>query len=209
MMRLRLLPVAFALMVPGKAYAPRGEAITLAPVPELPFSPSPFLVTTETALTLDLYPISRLESNNGLRVNHGRSPRGAFYTALGHLGLKPSTAWGFYQKSKALQGRYPGLSRDQFFQRLQLDQAFYNEVASVGFNRMKAHYGLPRAVFAWRWGDGTADEASEADIRTDPYVGRYMNMRYPNGYEPKKGMGWPARGEETMVAQTKAVPPVE
>jgi hypothetical protein len=203
MQSLRLL-VLVVLALPARAYAPAGRAIPAAPLPELPFSPSPFLVTVQTALTPDLYGISHLESNNGLHVNHEPSIRGPFYTALGHLGLKPSTAWGFYQKSPILRMRYPGLDQDTFFEKLRTDVAFYNEVASTGFQRMKRHFGLPRSIFAWRWGDGAAEDASEADIRADAYVGKYMNMSYPHGYQPKTGMAWPARGEELEFVQAES-----
>lgn len=189
---LQLLPLLLSLVIPARAYAPPGPRSEPTPHLELPFAPSPFLVTVQTALTLDLYPISRLESNNGLRVDHEPSVRGPFYTALGHLGLKPSTAWGFYQKSKALQMRYPGLDRDSFFEKLQADQAFYNEVASVGFNRMKVHFGLIKAVMAWRWGSGAAEDATDDEVCSDEYVQHYLAMAYPHGYTGR-GLTCPTR----------------
>ncbi len=126
----------------------------------------------------DLHPMAHLESSWGQNVVHAPHSKGEFHTAHGLLGFKPSTAHEEYTKSPKLKAKYPNLSEPaDFTSKFKTDQAFYNDVASAHFNRLKARHGSKEnAAFAWRWGSGAAQKATPETISSDEYVTRYKKL---------------------------------
>lgn len=126
----------------------------------------------------DMIPIAHLESSFGQNMNHAANPQGAFRTAFGALGFKPSTAHEEYTKSKFMAKKYPGLERpEDFLKTFQGDPKFYNLLASAHFARLKARHGdAAKAAYAWRHGSTACAQASDEQIKNDAYVQRYRDM---------------------------------
>lgn len=126
-----------------------------------------------------LYPIAVLESSNGAHVRHAPNPQGEWYTALGPLGLKPSTAKDRYDRTPSLHKRYPGLQENTtFLARLQSDPVFYNRVASAHFQHLMRTHGSPaEAARAWRYGStAVLTQQPTALNDVENYVGRYVAL---------------------------------
>lgn len=126
----------------------------------------------------DMLPIAHLESNFGRNTQHAAHSKGEYHTAVGAVGMKPVTAHEEYKKSKAIQKAFPGLEEPtDFINRMKSDNRLYNLLATSHFLRLKARHGSPeRAAFAWRWGTGAAQNASEEQVASDPYVQKYVQI---------------------------------
>lgn len=126
----------------------------------------------------EMIPIAHLESSFGKNMQHEAHSGGDFKTAYGAVGFKPETAHETYQKSKALQAVYPNLGDPQAFTaEFKANPEMYNAVASKHFGNLMSTLGTPeKAAFAWRWGIGAAQNASDADVAADPYVTKYKAL---------------------------------
>ena len=126
----------------------------------------------------EMIPIAHLESSFGKNINHEANSHGDFQTAYGAVGFKPQTAHETYLKSKVLQAAYPGLTDPQrFTEEFKANPEMYNAVASKHFGNLMSAVQTPeKAAFAWRWGIGAAQNASDADVAADPYVVKYKAL---------------------------------
>jgi 8-oxo-dGTP pyrophosphatase MutT (NUDIX family) len=156
---------------PNKSVQP-GPQASMMPKPDIqPWNPK--------GLRGEMIPIAHLESSFGKNMNHEKHSGGDFHTAYGAVGFKPITAHETYQKSKVLQAAYPGLEDPQAFtNEFKANPALYNATASRHFGNLMTHLGgdPARAAFAWRWGIGAAESASDDEIGADPYVVKYKAL---------------------------------
>jgi hypothetical protein len=157
---------ASLLTAPTANAAPKAEESA-----QVKFDPS--------SLHSELVPIAHIESSFGKNMNHKKNIKGEYQTALGALGLKPSTAHEVWQKSPHLQKLYPNLQDPATFTNaMRSDPSFYNILAASHWNRLKKLTGgsVDKAAFAWRWGQGAAAKADENAIVKDPYVVKYHQL---------------------------------
>lgn len=121
----------------------------------------------------ELHPIAHLETDFG-NNNPVATPSGSF----GALAVRPDDALVEYSKSKILKERFPGLEdKSDLIAAMRTNHKLYNLIASARFARLKARHGSPeKAAFAWRYGDGLANGASDAQVWNDPYVQKYTQM---------------------------------
>jgi 8-oxo-dGTP pyrophosphatase MutT (NUDIX family)/GNAT superfamily N-acetyltransferase len=125
-----------------------------------------------------LIPIAHLESSFGQNVAHAKHPKGDYHTAHGALGFKPVTAHEEYLRAPALQKLYGDLKDPAvFMSKFKSDPKFYNLVATSHFMRLQKQHGSPeRAAYAWRWGTGACQGASDEQVANEPYVMRYRDL---------------------------------
>lgn len=125
-----------------------------------------------------LIPIAHLESSFGQNVAHAPHPKGEYHTAHGALGFKPVTAHEEYLRAPALQKLYGDLKDPAvFMSKFKSDPKFYNLVATSHFMRLQKQHGSPeRAAYAWRWGTGACQGASDEQVANEPYVMRYRDL---------------------------------
>lgn len=125
-----------------------------------------------------LIPIAHLESSFGQNVAHAKHPKGEYHTAHGALGFKPVTAHEEYLRAPALQKLYGDLKDPAvFMSKFKADPKFYNLVATSHFMRLQKQHGSPeRAAYAWRWGTGACQGASDEQVANEPYVMRYRDL---------------------------------
>lgn len=125
-----------------------------------------------------LIPIAHLESSFGQNVAHAKHPKGDYHTAHGALGFKPVTAHEEYLRAPALQKLYGDLKDPAvFMSKFKADPKFYNLVATSHFMRLQKQHGSPeRAAYAWRWGTGACQGASDEQVANEPYVMRYRDL---------------------------------
>ncbi|NDD55180.1 hypothetical protein EBZ39_15175, partial [bacterium] len=157
----------------------------------------------------DMLPIAHLESNFGKNTQHAAHSKGEYHTAVGAVGLKPVTAHEEYKKSKAIQKAFPGLEEpSDFVQRMKSDNQFYNLLATSHFLRLKARHGSPeRAAFAWRWGTGAAQNASDEQVSSDPYVQKYVQIA--NKLKAKQALALKSEQDVWGMPIEKAIDPKE
>jgi hypothetical protein len=156
--------------------------------PPAPAAPAPAPVEpvkvgaqwTPVGLDNDLHPIAHLESSFGQNVHHEPHSKGEFHTAVGALGLKPTTAYEEFLHNRSLRQQHPELVTDQnsFLSTLRANPSFYNTVASSHWNRLKQSLGghRDRAAYGWRWGKGAALSATDEEVQADPYVQKYVAL---------------------------------
>lgn len=126
----------------------------------------------------DLYSIAKLESSFGKNVVHQPDPRGPTWTAIGALGLKPVSAFDSYRNIKWFSAKYPGLTVNDFVEKLQNDRVFYIDACNAHWDYIRSAIStMTRIVYAWRWGIRAAMEADWSAVAYDPYVVNYMAMR--------------------------------
>lgn len=134
---------------------------------------------TPAGMHEDLLPIAHLESSFGQNTKHKPSPKGDFDTAVGAVGLKPSTAHDEYKNSKWLQKTFPHLEDPtKFLDELKQNNALYNHVATSHWQRLKQMFGGDRqkAAYAWRWGQGAALRDTPEVQAADPYALAYQKL---------------------------------
>jgi len=125
-----------------------------------------------------LIPIAHLESSFGQNINHAPNPKGDYHTAYGALGFKPVTAHEEYLRAPVLQKLYGDMKDPAvFLNKFKTDPKFYNLLATSHFMRLQKQHGSPeRAAYAWRWGTGACQGASDEQVATEPYVMRYRSL---------------------------------
>lgn len=130
------------------------------------------------SLHSELHPIAHLESSFGQNMKHKPSARGEMDTAVGALGLKPSTGFDTYLKSPHLQKLFPHLEDSVKFRKELIENPlFYNTVSGEHWNKLKKLTGsTDKAAFAWRWGQGAVSKVSDDAIQNDNYVKKYKKM---------------------------------
>lgn len=139
---------------------------------------------TPTPLHPDLLPILQLESSGGRDVNHKPNPKGEYETAFGPLGLKPSTGWEEYRKSKVAVNNVNNVNNvnsiESFTKLLKSDGNFYNLIANLHFTRLKYRHGSNiNASHAWRYGSTatkTLQDTDPAAILNTGYVKKYIAL---------------------------------
>lgn len=127
----------------------------------------------------ELHPIAQLESSGGKNINHKPHSLGEFHTAVGAVGLKPSTAHDEYMKSSWLQKVFPNISDPQkFTHEFKRNDALYNHTATSHWHRLKKLFGgdTTKAAYAWRWGQGAALRDAPEVQAGDPYVQAYQKL---------------------------------
>ncbi len=146
--------------------------------PSMAAEPEKPMVFEPSTLHHDLHPIAHLESSFGQNMKHKESTKGELDTAVGALGLKPTTAHEEYLRSPALQKLHPNLKEIKAcLNEMKTNPQFYNNVAATHWNRLKKLTGSPeKAAFAWRYGPGAASKTPDADILKDKYVQSYSKM---------------------------------
>lgn len=140
---------------------------------------------TPRGLHEDLIPIAHLESSFGQNTRHAENSKGEYHTAHGAVGFKPVTAHEEFKNSKALQKVFGALKDPaDFMAKFKNDHEFYNLVASVHFRRLTQRHGSPeKAAFAWRWGTGAAERATDDEVANDLYVQKYKALRLKVGLQ--------------------------
>ena len=125
-----------------------------------------------------LIPIAHLESSFGQNIAHAKHPKGDYHTAHGALGFKPVTAHEEYLRAPTLQKLYGDMKDPAvFLNKFKTDPKFYNLLATSHFMRLqKQHGSVERAAYAWRWGTGACQGASDEQVATEPYVMRYRSL---------------------------------
>jgi GNAT superfamily N-acetyltransferase len=125
-----------------------------------------------------LIPIAHLESSFGQNIAHAKHPKGDYHTAHGALGFKPVTAHEEYLRAPTLQKLYGDMKDPAvFLNKFKTDPKFYNLLATSHFMRLQKQHGSPeRAAYAWRWGTGACQGASDEQVATEPYVMRYRSL---------------------------------
>lgn len=190
--------LAGALAV-GGARTPVQPHLQVKAAGKTPWSP--------VGLHSELIPIAHLESSFGVNVDHQKHSAGEFHTAIGALGMKPSTGHEEYLRQPDLQKKYPGLGDPaDFMARMRVDHRFYNEVASAHWHRLRTLHQTPeKAAYAWRHGHGAARKASDAEVLKDLYVQKYKAMLLGTGLrkdekpeEPKPEIVWPVWPQEKV-----------
>ncbi len=164
-----------ALLGLSLATASPATAPTMTPQPEkqITFDPK--------SLHRDLHPIAHMESSFGQNMKHKVSSKGELDTAVGALGLKPTTAHEEYLRSPALQKLHPNLKEVKaLLNEMKSNPQFYNNVAATHWNRLKKLTGSPeKAAFAWRYGPTAASKTPDAAILKDKYVQGYIKHANP------------------------------
>jgi hypothetical protein len=166
----------------------------------------------------DLLAIAHLETSFAKNMNHAPSVRGAFFTALGSVGLKPMTAHDEYVRNVPLQRSFPGLmDKEVFLKTIKDDLEFYSACASAHWERLKKHVhgDLAKTAFAWRWGIGALDNADLQAVENDPYVNRFLLLHKAIARQRKNEMilakAMEQTGPEILTAgspQGPASPPI-
>ncbi len=125
-----------------------------------------------------LIPIAHLESSFGQNIAHAKHPKGDYHTAHGALGFKPVTAHEEYLRAPTLQKLYGDMKDPAIFiNKFKTDPKFYNLLATSHFMRLqKQHGSVERAAYAWRWGTGACQGASDEQVANEPYVMRYRSL---------------------------------
>lgn len=138
-------------------------------------------VWTPAGLHDELHPIAHLESSFGKNVNHYKSKKGSWDTAVGAVGLKPMTAHEEYLRRPELKKKFPGLeSAADFEESFKTNHKLYNAVASEHWKYLRKRAGsAAKAAFAWRFGLGAAQKASDEEINSAEYVKKYLSMLKP------------------------------
>lgn len=128
----------------------------------------------------ELNSIAGMESQYGKYVDHKAHPRGAFHTAFGSLGLKPSTAHWMYMRTPELQRQFPGLQDERVFLRaFWSNSELYARCANTHWQYLRMSTPtLSRAVYAWRWGLTASREATDTQVDEDRYVTRYAESAW-------------------------------
>ena len=155
---------------------------------------------TPNGLYHELIPVAHLESDFGRSATHIPHPMGDWETPFGAVGMKPAAAWEEYLRSSKLQQLFPTpnpADSEWFSIKLKAEPEMYNLIASSLFARLKARFGnTPKAVYAWRWGDGAASSASDEQVANDEYVQKYAQKAAESGLSKAEPLN-------------KAVPPPE
>jgi hypothetical protein len=140
---------------------------------------------TPNGLYHELIPVAHLESDFGRSTTHIPHPMGDWETPFGAVGMKPAAAWEEYLRSSKLQQLFPTpnpTDSEWFSIKLKAEPEMYNLIASSLFARLKARFGnTPKAVYAWRWGDGAASSASDEQVSNDEYVQKYAQKAAESG----------------------------
>jgi GNAT superfamily N-acetyltransferase len=127
----------------------------------------------------ELKNIAVIESSSGKNVQHKVSSKGEADTAIGVVGLKPTTAHEEYLRSKHLQKLYPNLGEiNKIIDGLKNSPAFYSAVSGSLWNRLRnTHGSSEKAAFAWRHGNNAAAKVSDDVVLRDPYVKKFKELQ--------------------------------
>lgn len=128
-------------------------------------------------LNPELVPIAWNESSNNTKLDHIPSQNGAYETAFGPLGLKPSTAHFEWKASPKLQKEYPGLANQSLFlTKFRTSVALYNKLASIHWARLKTlgDGDVLKAAYGWRYGPGLIAAVTDEQLVSEPYTLAYL-----------------------------------
>lgn len=118
--------------------------------------------------------IRKMESNNGTQLDHKASPKGAFWTAFGDMGLKPSTAMDLFKTSPKMQEKYPIQDEAQFFLVFTSNTQFYQELVKYYWAKLiRLTAGdVLTAVYLWHYGMFKP----VSDVNSDPYCLKFQEL---------------------------------
>jgi hypothetical protein len=126
----------------------------------------------------ELMAIASNESSGGRNLNHALITRGM------HKGTRAGGAWGMMpltakylissnQKLFAKHGHWLERENKELTEELNTNTIFASELAVALWKRLRRTFGPERAAYAWFYGPGALDSASDEEVHEDPYVKKF------------------------------------